>query len=805
MEEERLNTSAAENVATSTTKFVETESVVETDYKVVVEGDDFPVVLQGIRDFLEKPILIQTFSWTESAAFNSQITAITIGTELTGNAIWANKIAGFGLCRGVAVLRVQINANPFQQGRLIISFLPQVSNISPLDTSYLALHTTYMSSLTQLPNVELDCTETAAIIKIPYIGPTSWYNLKSSVYDWGSFFIKVLSPLNTGTGGENSINGSIFLHFEDFELAAPTIPQSSTSKKRFAIKRVGKSESDRLQEGPIASALSETSRVASSLGEIPMLAPVAEPLSWATNVASGVASAFGWSKAPLAKAPEIMVNQYNRYSAVSDGVDSSMPLALITDHKVAVTDGNSLRAEDEMSFAFLKKVSSYFATLTWSDTTAAGNSLYEMNGTPLSFFESSTFTHGAHTVTCTSGPPVMYLANKFNLWRGSLVLKIKIVKTAYHTGRLAISWTPGDTSYIDNTASVSNQVYAMRQVIDISEGNEFTLHLPYMLNSNYTTTNYTAAGTYGTSGYLDILVLNELRHPETAASSIQLLLYGSGGDDFEFQLPVTGAYGGVAISNRFPVVPQMGDKITEDNMAPFANKRLVPKFATESIGEMFTSVKQLLARYNLVNIITNPTATTSLGIWPWFNGVPYQGSSGMTGSTIGGDMYSYVSNMYLYYRGGMKIMLIPTQAAGSTAVQPGNMLMFGYNAPQQIVPGTTAPIFAPSTIIGDNTSATWWVPSLAVGSTSCNMGVAVQNVGVGYACFDVPYYAQTKVSLNIPMSSNVIPLDNSQAMSLLVVTCKNSAFADYSIFRSVSDDFCFSYFLGAPPLCVGLT
>jgi hypothetical protein len=54
--------------------------------------------------------------------------------------------------------------------------------------------------------------------------------------------------------------------------------------------------------------------------------------------------------------------------------------------------------------------------------------------------------------------------------------------------------------------------------------------LPYIRGEQY-------SQTIESYGNLQVILLNELRHPETAASSIQVLVYAHAGDDYEVQFP----------------------------------------------------------------------------------------------------------------------------------------------------------------------------------------------------------------------------------------------------------------------------
>jgi len=149
-----------------------------------------------------------------------------------------------------------------------------------------------------------------------------------------------------------------------------------------------------------------------------------------------------------------------------------------------------------------------------------------------------------------------------------------------------ITWTP-DNVAITAPTTTGNSMLALRHIVDIRDGTEIELLLPYLVGTNYSITDSFSSSS-NCSGQLDITVLNELRAPETCSTAMDILIYYSGGPDFEFAAP--------GRNNVYPFMPQMADL---DCGVIGGDKKLVQNTtnAEQSIGELFSSVKQILNKY----------------------------------------------------------------------------------------------------------------------------------------------------------------------------------------------------------------
>lgn len=786
----------------ATTTFADDGVVIKASYDTRVEKDDISTRLESISDFLAKPKLIGSYTWSTADLKNSNITSFDIGATLKLDPYWMNKMQGFSLMRGLACVRVAMTANPFQQGRLLGHFLPNLSNFTGIDDSYAAQHNACIATKRQQPCVEVDCRDAVGVMEIPYIAPSNWFNLNINAYDWGRFYLDVLSPLATGAAGETTVQVLIYMYFCDVELAAPLVPQMGGGgpKKKFKTKTISRKdisteELEAMEMKPLSSALRKGAVAASILGEVPILSAIAKPASWALDVAAGVASFLGWSKPLNNVQPSIVSRQFNRYLATSEGVNNSYPLGLRSDNAITITDGISPTDEDEMSMTYLKSISTCTENIAWTTAQLSGTSIYSKAITPQELFEAGTTSKGGKTVNWRAGPPIFYLSKDFGLWRGGIEVTIKVIKTDFHIGRLQLTWSPG--SFIPIAPTTTTSMLSLREIVDVREGSEFTFTLPFMLDVDYIPTR-------DYSGQFDIQVLNELRCPESASGSVDILVYYRAAPDFEFQVP-----GWNGVSNpvqSIPFSPQMGDmEIIKEGIGNEPIKESITTHYSEHVnGEIICSVKQLLARASMVSLRSSlPVAVSNSGIrvWPWLSGTSYLNALGvLEGPNAGGDIYSKIAPMFAYFRGSMDVTV---KTATKDTVETGRLApIVAQVIPQDPTNGTYPAVAPAQYLLGFQSPHDWLHP---VQSISGFQGNVISDAGTGFTSFRVPYYGRTKCSLNMKQSvySNVPP-EKSQPWSSVNMVADQS-FSSYCLLRSCADDFQFAYFIGCPPLYYSLT
>jgi len=782
-----MDTKTSSTVA-DTTKFADDGSFAVNSGISTPAVPSFPTNHDSIRSFFEKPWLVYNGTWSVGQVQNDYLLGlaggINIDNLLVVNPLWASKWAGFSMVRAKAVVRVVLNATPFHAGKVLLSFLPLSTAFDTIAPTYSAMHTSSMAARSMLPGVKIDCRDSGAIMEIPYITPADYFTLTPSgsssnlpAYNRGNINLVVLAPLTTGLSAEQAVYFSIYVHFEDVELVGPIVPQVNGKRKKRAFKSVSEMEAEAIGTGPVSKGLSIVSSAASSLSAIPGLEVVAGATSWVAGIGAGIASMFGWSKPMLLNGPQLSVRARDHYLATSDGVSSAVPLALRSDNAVVIKNDLSYYDGDEMSFAFLKRQEALVNTLSWNVTSPIETVLYSIKVDPGAVFASKTVSSGGKVFTYGTGPPIWYLSKLFGFWRGSMRVRLEFAKTDFHAGRLQVTWTPRPDG---NTPTTVTGMYAIREIVDLRTTDTLEFELPYLMP-----TAYLPVGS--PMGTFTVTVLNELRAPETVGTTVPVLVYWSAGNDFELAAP--GSTGTVWPPFSPQVLTDTSDVLTEGAIATSEVPAMSTREASECIGELFTSVRQLTARSNQIYQDTTSTViSSSVSVWPWFASVTHPVAGVITAPHAGGDVFSYVAPMYALMRGSMRVqMVIPTTT---------NVPVTGcINIRADTVSRCLGPGHGLAT--GGAAYVDWQAGTTAVAPT----GVGVVDAGLGMAAFSVPYYCRTRVSLNVPSVSDAIPTNfGAPEISMPVSVVEAQCGVRPIVYRATGEDFQFSYFVGPPPV-----
>jgi hypothetical protein len=761
----------------------------------IVNSATTGVLSQDVASFLAKPVPVVTGSLTPANLTGSLLFKIDIASTMMAQAIWTDKLRGFMNYRGTAKVRLQINANPFMAGRLLLAYIPQYIHAPRTFTT----HLTSLTTITQLPHVEMSLQDTECELIIPYISPTTHYNVLSGFYDWGTVFCYVYSPLNTGTGSSTATY-TAWLSFDDFEVEVPIVPQSAMAIKakrdiirKYRVNAVRSNLDSEINEGkgPISGVLSNISSIASTLYSIPMLSPIAGPTAWMSNLASGVASSFGWCKPVLDSQVTRVFATPHPYNANINEPDVSNNMGLFADNKVSVMPDVNLSGVDEMSINFVKRQKAFYLTLNWATTTLPG-SFQIIPCYPANFSTGTTISPMTGTASLVSAnhTPIAFLSKLYQYWRGSIEITIKVIKTEYHTGRLILSFSP-QTAVAALTNAQTNYVH--REVIDLRDGSEFVVKVPYCYNSMYLDTDQTQNDIFM---MMHVNILNELVAPDTCSQNVDVLFEVRGGTDLEFQVPRP--------FNMTPsqiIEPQSGGdgqaELVLDKCIGSSTIHDPTKMAAElCIGESSTSLLQLVKRYvRLAATNTGWTALNSMSIYPYYFGGYYAAPVAANSTTgfISGDYVGMIAGCYAHSRGAVRYRVSTGNSANSSYTK-----MLPYN------PTTVAPF----SVVALTDAQLNGVP---LQGTTGELDVVFNNpvaydssVALGQAGF-VPMYSRTYCRLNRLFYDNTQNTTlSSTAPDIVNHIIQFSSSSNYgtrtAVLRAGSDDFHMSFWLGVPTM-----
>jgi hypothetical protein len=471
---------------------------------------------------------------------------------------------------------------------------------------------------------------------------------------------------------------------------------------------------------------------------------------------------------------------------------------------------------DEMSIKYISSIPAYYNTLTWDAFTGCGNTVAGTNLATIKF-EPNTFSTTVSTAGYTyyDTVPFAYISQFFRYWRGDIALRLKFVKTQFHSGRIEILWNPFFQG--SNSDEFRTQLY--RDIIDIRECNEYTVVFPFTSNLQMRDAwdGYEAPAQPADSPAAFINITTPLVAPATAPQSVKIIVEAFA-IDYEVAAPgYRQSTMNSAIGQPIPMpfllntwVGQSGLSTVQEEVACSIH---APKYigttspssrtldyAKYSTGEAVLSILPLLKRYSEL---------TWIGTYRWVMfkiydlGFVCDTDTNQSyikygdGSCAFGDYYSFFAPMFAYSTGSLRTMGLINN--GDTSTNKGyvetSMYNIGYGNTNISASGRTF-IFSS---LATNDLVYYSLPCQAVALRNQPGANPVSSV-------QAPPYALTSSRLNrIASSFNPAPVDRfapNVAVRFRIANAEGAGqtAAPLRIFRSAADDFRFGLFIGTPAI-----
>lgn len=762
--------------------------------------------LQEIATFMAKPTILAVGSLSVSDVIATPLFTLNMPHDgLDASPVFLDKIRGFFGIRCTTCIRWQLNGNRFQQGRYMLEVIP-TGGSNYTNTSTAAVLNSWTNTLvqrTQLFRVELDVNcDTEGSLEIPYNSSMNFIPLSSlvggigSVPYYGQLFqlrLYAYSPLVSPAGSQVA-SYTVWVSFKDVELVGPATPQAGGNKS-IRGKSTTEKEQDSAGIGPITSGLIRVSSAAKAISAIPLISDYASGVGWFTDILSKATHVFGWSKPLNLAPPHRVTREALPWFGNIDAPDQSQPLALSCQNQVGVVPGFSGTDTDEMDFSFIKTVPCWNQSVSYTTSQTSGTQLFQFLVSPFAQVQGRTSTGGTPLFDFA---PHQFIANYFDNWRGSMVYTIKIVKTEFHSGRVAFCYFP-DEGYTGggSITALGDSNYVHREIIDIRLCNEVTFTIPYLSSSPWRPTR----GSANFTGTFNCFVVDSLVAPATVSSTITFLVEHSAGPDMEFSIvkdlqqvtPFIGAtpQSGGSMNNPMPVADNCELVSGDLGSATVVSDNCLNCLAT--IGESITSFRSLLKMTNVLQFVGVPAPSLYVNVLPFAWCAVTAGATSDSATNTVGDMYGVLASIFVYSRGGVRLKYL------------------------DLVTGTTTTPFITyyctlgNIVVADmvQQSATNPLGSTNMHARQCNPQVyhqAIQNLA---SEVQVPQYHRWHSRVNSQhLCSTALPYSTqtSTLTTRYVVAHHYPVVTNTTVCRAGADDTNFGTFVSIPPVCsaVGL-
>lgn len=194
----------------------------------------------SILDFLARPQIVR-YGTFDSADVGCWFLPTSIMADfLSASNVALKKIDGFFGMKYTMCIKLFVNAEKFQQGRLILGVVPTGGYTQNNAGFYMNFHCAAVENRIQCLHEELDLgTQTEITVKIPWnqastLASIQHYlnNSTPQIGDCGYYFISNYLPFRTGSSGSTDATYSVFMWMEDVELFGLTTQSGLTNVRR---------------------------------------------------------------------------------------------------------------------------------------------------------------------------------------------------------------------------------------------------------------------------------------------------------------------------------------------------------------------------------------------------------------------------------------------------------------------------------------------------------------------------------------------------------------------------------------------
>nr|QKW94211.1 structural polyprotein [PNG bee virus 8] len=510
----------------------------------------------SIVQFLARPVLIydQDFKNSQLAPLNNFVITANDAQKPVFNLSlpWDVlkyggkdcKVQKFEYFRADVKIKITINANNMTSGRFWLTYAP----IDALIDSPYKITAKHRAGVTAYPGVEMDIQINNSVeMVIPYshwAEAMSLTKTNASQSSFASLYLFPLTPLRSA--GDYRITMQLWAWFENVSLTGPTpapLKASASSLEQAIASQMGTltlSETQRAAMiGKINALGGDYARIAANLqadaengsvlrtvasavnkaGEFAdhfaLGKEVSKPLSWIGDLMDNTANYFGWSRPANKQQLSNLANVPGQGFTHAEAIDNGTVLGLTQENLLSTPKDVFQQNVDEMDIEYVCRNPACVNSATWSKNTTMKVELIGLKVNPYADLKKS---DPKTTAFYLSTAPVDYVASLFGLWRGTLCYRVTVTKTAYHSGRLEITFIPNQDGSLLSTIDTTN---TYRYILDITNEAEVVIKIPFFSDAYM----LPVGNDFGYTGRLVVRPITSLHCPDTVASTVDVQIW----------------------------------------------------------------------------------------------------------------------------------------------------------------------------------------------------------------------------------------------------------------------------------------
>lgn len=455
--------------------------------------------LAPLEEWFSRPILTHPMVWNEGTEF--PYATFSPWLDYFSQANIRRKLEGYSRMRCDLKVKVLVNGSPFRYGELMLSYRPLYTkifnpthNVFPFfsggqiagdvitgypsqDYSAVTADNSTLMARSQRPHIRIQPhINSGGEMTLPFLYykdaiditnlTTSSEEFYQALREMGTLTMENVCNLrSTGIANAVGVSISMFVWAENVKLWGPT---------GINVQAIDEFEST-MSISDQASAVAEA---AGKLQSVPILRPYALATQFLAGTSASVLKYFGWSNPPVLTAVQAKLP---KASYLNPGPCSSFPddvLALDPKNELTV-DPRTVGAQpkDPLLITDFCARSAIVDVLTWQVTDPVETLIAEFPIQPAYWYtelrERTSPKLSSQRITMT---PATYASQMFEYWRGTCVIKLKVVSSQFHRGRLLATWDPALITPLAPTRHAAR----ISHVIDLATATEMTIKIPYL-------------------------------------------------------------------------------------------------------------------------------------------------------------------------------------------------------------------------------------------------------------------------------------------------------------------------------------
>jgi hypothetical protein len=330
-----------------------------------------------IKNFISRPIDVYKGLWTTDQNQGAELIpqGILFPNVFLANNQYQEKVRGFVALKGFLNIRILVNPQKFQQGKLIAYYIPNYLNL----TTKAKMIQKSLSGRSGCPCAYINCEGgTATTMRIPYVNQHTFYNLVTNQGNFGALFLAVLLPLKSITSGD-TLGIRIQAWMDDTELQFPTavMPVLTQGFEEEKIHPVTANPDD-------SSASLKLSDIVSNLENFEF-----KP-SYLAKTAGNLFQLAGYQKPVNTTAIERSHLMTAAYMANSNGEFMGHKLSLSAANEIPPCASEAGSTTDEMNIQHIAQIPTYYRTFNVDTTMDQNTVVWIDNVHPAKFSPSGT-------------------------------------------------------------------------------------------------------------------------------------------------------------------------------------------------------------------------------------------------------------------------------------------------------------------------------------------------------------------------------------------------------------------------------